>query len=168
MYAKSIDFQKKKWTCDLLNASQLLYPLRYMAVVIDGILLEFSPLFCLQPAEYKLITASPHNDKLEVVGWLVYGVKQLICRSKQSHLSYQHDRETDGQTDRISALYIQIQLKSKYFNRAVSCRREKFWWQNTLSQILFKSECIENCTNIHQYIFLQIRTLSYLPKFCAT
>ena len=54
-------------TCDLLNASQLLYPLSYMAVVFDGILLEFSPLLCLQPAaEHKLITALPCGDKLEV------------------------------------------------------------------------------------------------------
>ena len=45
------------------------YPLCYMAVVFDGMLLEFSPLFRLQPAaERKLITALPHGNKLEVGG----------------------------------------------------------------------------------------------------
>ena len=73
MYAKSIDFKKKNLltsgipTRDLLNASQLLYPLRHMAVVFDGMLLEFSPLLRLQPAaERNLITAFTRSDKLEV------------------------------------------------------------------------------------------------------
>jgi len=40
-----------------------------MAVVFDGMLLEFSPLLRLQPsAERKLITALPHGDKHEVGG----------------------------------------------------------------------------------------------------
>jgi len=53
-------------TRDLLNASQLHYPLSYMAVVFDGTLLEFSPLLCLQAAvEHKLITALIRGDKLE-------------------------------------------------------------------------------------------------------
>ena len=44
-------------TRNLLNASQLLYLLSYMAVVFDGMLLKFSPLICLQPAaECNLIT----------------------------------------------------------------------------------------------------------------
>ena len=48
-----------------LNASQLLYPLSHMAVAFNGMLLEFSPLLCLQPAaERKLITALPRDDKL--------------------------------------------------------------------------------------------------------
>ena len=76
MYAKSIDFQKKKnlftsgiRTRDLLNTSQLPYPLSHMAVVFDGMLLEFSPLLRLQPAaERNLITAFTHSDKLEVGG----------------------------------------------------------------------------------------------------
>ena len=38
-----------------------------MAVVLDGILLEFSPLLRLQPAaERKLIVVLPRGDKLEV------------------------------------------------------------------------------------------------------
>ena len=59
---KVLVFKKKVFTCwiqthNLLNANQLLYPLSYMAVVFDGILLEFSPLLRLQPAaECKLIT----------------------------------------------------------------------------------------------------------------
>ena len=72
---KSIDFRKKNlftsWirTRNLLNASQLLYPLSHMAVVFDGILLEFSPLLRLQPAaEHNLITALTRSDKLEVGG----------------------------------------------------------------------------------------------------
>jgi len=77
LYAKNIDFRKKKctvytsWirTCNFLNVSQLFYPLRYMAVVFEGMLLEFSPLFRLQAtAERKLITALPRGDKLEVGG----------------------------------------------------------------------------------------------------
>ena len=56
-------------TRDLLNASQLLYPLSYTAVVFSGMLLEFSPLLRLQPAaECNLITAFTCNGKLEVVG----------------------------------------------------------------------------------------------------
>ena len=40
-----------------------------MAVVYDGMLLEFSPLLRLQPAaERNLITAFTHGDKLEVGG----------------------------------------------------------------------------------------------------
>ena len=73
VYAKSIDLQKKKklftsWiqTHDLLNASQLLYPLSYTAVVFNGMLLEFSPLLRLQPAaEHNLITAFNHGDNPE-------------------------------------------------------------------------------------------------------
>ena len=70
---KSIDIQKKilftSWirTHDLLNASQLHYRLSHMAVVFNGMLLEFSPLLRLQPAaERNLITAFTHSDKLEV------------------------------------------------------------------------------------------------------
>ena len=71
---KVLIFKKKvftSWirTCDLLNANQLLYPLSYMAVVFDGMLLEFSPLLRLQPAaERNLITTFTHDDKLEVGG----------------------------------------------------------------------------------------------------
>ena len=72
MFAKSIDIQKKNlfttWiqARDLLNASQLLYPLSYMAVVLDRMLLEFSPLLHLQAVvERKLITALTHGDKLD-------------------------------------------------------------------------------------------------------
>ena len=40
-----------------------------MAVVFDGMLLEFSPLLRLQPAaERNLTTAFTHSDKLEVGG----------------------------------------------------------------------------------------------------
>ena len=72
MYAQSIDFREKVFTSwnrthDLLNASQQLYPLSYMTVVFDGMVLEVSPLLRLQPAaECKLITALPCNDKHEV------------------------------------------------------------------------------------------------------
>ena len=53
-------------TRDLLNASQLLYPLSHMAVVFG---VEFSPLLRLQPtAERNLITAFTRSDKLEVGG----------------------------------------------------------------------------------------------------
>jgi len=56
-------------THDLLNASQLLYPLSHMAVVFDGMLLEFSQLLRLQPsAERNLITTFTRGDKLEVGG----------------------------------------------------------------------------------------------------
>ena len=58
---------------------QLLYPLSHiaMAVVFDGMLLEFSPLLCL--AECNLVTAFTHGDKLEVgaVGCWVYDIRQL-------------------------------------------------------------------------------------------
>ena len=71
---KVLIFKKKLFTsliqaCDLLFASQLLYPLSHTAVVLDKMLLEFSPLPCLQPAaECNLITAFTHGDKFEVGG----------------------------------------------------------------------------------------------------
>ena len=72
---KVLNFKKKNLftsgirTRNLLNASQLLYPLSHMAVVFDGMLLEFSPLLRLQPAaECNLITAFTRGDKLEVEG----------------------------------------------------------------------------------------------------
>jgi len=71
VFAKSIDIKKNLFTTwirthDLLNASQLHYPLSYMAVVFNGMLLEFSPLLRLQAAvECKLITALTRGDKLE-------------------------------------------------------------------------------------------------------
>jgi len=43
--------------------------LSHMAVVFDGMLIEFSPLFRLQlTAVRNLITAFTHDDKLEVRG----------------------------------------------------------------------------------------------------
>ena len=53
---KVLIFKKNLFTSrirarDLLNASQLLYPLSHTAVVFDGMLLEFSPLPCLQPLQ---------------------------------------------------------------------------------------------------------------------
>ena len=67
--------------------SQLLYPLSYMAVVFNRMFLDFSPVLLLQPtAECKLITALTHGDKLEVGGWWVYGVRQLIWRCRQSQV----------------------------------------------------------------------------------
>ena len=70
------------------------------AVVFNGMLLEFSPLLRLQPAaERNLITALTRNDKLEIGGWWVYGVRQLICQCQQSHGSYGRDGRMDGQTD---------------------------------------------------------------------
>ena len=71
MFAKILIFKKNLFTTwirtrDLLNASQLHYRLSHMAVVFDGMLLEFSPLLRLQAAvECKLITAFTRGDKLE-------------------------------------------------------------------------------------------------------
>jgi len=68
---KVLIFGKKVFTSWIrtLNANQLLYPLSYMAVVFNGMLLEFSPLLHLQPSvECKLITALPRGDKLKVGG----------------------------------------------------------------------------------------------------
>ena len=57
-------------------------------MVFDGMLLKFSPLVRLQPtAERKLITALPHGDKLDVGGWWVYNIRQLISQSQQSQVS---------------------------------------------------------------------------------
>jgi len=101
--------QKKYWSSEkklftswirthhLLNASQLLYP---FGCGFDGMLLEFSPLLRLQPAaERNLITAFTRSDKLEVGGWWVYVVRQLIYRCRQSQASYRSDGRTDRQTD---------------------------------------------------------------------
>jgi len=75
VFAKVLIFKKKNlyanWirTCNLLNASQFHYQLSHMAVVFDGMLLEFSPFLRLQAAvERKLITALSCDDKLEVGG----------------------------------------------------------------------------------------------------
>jgi len=49
-----------------------------MAAVFDGMLLEFSPLLCLQAAvERKLITALTRSDKLEGGGGWFFDVRQL-------------------------------------------------------------------------------------------
>ena len=74
---KVLIFKKKvftSWirTCDLLNANQLLYPLSYMAVVFDGMLLEF--FHSIATAEHKLATALTRDDKLERGRGWVYGV----------------------------------------------------------------------------------------------
>ena len=71
---KVLSFEKNLFTswiqaCNLLNASQLLYPLSHMAVVFNGMLLEFSPLLRLQPAaERNMITEFTCGAKLEVGG----------------------------------------------------------------------------------------------------
>ena len=67
-------------------------------VVFNRILLEFSPVLHLQPAaEHKLTTALAHYDKLKVGRWWVYVIRQFICWYRQSHVSYWHDRQTEGQ-----------------------------------------------------------------------
>ena len=74
MYPKSINFNNSLFTSwnqtrTLLNASKFYYPLSNMAVVFDGMLLEFFPLLHLQPAaEHNLITALTCSNKLEVGG----------------------------------------------------------------------------------------------------
>ena len=71
MFAKVLIFKKNLFTTwiqirDLLNASQLHCRLSHMALVFNGMLLEFSPLRRLQVAvERKLITAFTRGDKLE-------------------------------------------------------------------------------------------------------
>ena len=109
MYAKSIDFRKKVFTSwirthDLLDASQLLYPLSYMAVVFDGMLFEFFSTF-LSSTRYRM-QADLTVTNLEVGGW-VYGVRQLICQSQQSQASYWHERQTDGRTGFQLYIYIE-------------------------------------------------------------
>jgi len=71
VFAKVLIFKKNLFTTwiqirDLLNASQLHCRLSHMALVFNGMLLEFSPLRRLQVAvERKLITAFTRGDKLE-------------------------------------------------------------------------------------------------------
>jgi len=84
-----------------------------MAVVFNGILLEFSPLLRLQPAaERNLITALTRSDKLKV--W-VYGVRQLICQCGQSQLSYRRDRQTDG---RIFSFIYRFTIMGRHTQKA--------------------------------------------------
>ena len=82
------------------------YRLSYIcSVVLSGMLLEFPPLLRLQPAaEWNLITASTRGNKLEVHRWWALGVWHLMCWCRQLEASYKRDRQTDRQTDRISAL----------------------------------------------------------------
>ena len=72
---KVLIFEKKNlftsWiqTHNLLNASQLHYPLSYPCCDFNGMLLEFSALLRLKPAvERNLITALTGGDKIEVGG----------------------------------------------------------------------------------------------------
>ena len=75
---KVLIFEKNLFTSgirtrDLLNASQLLYPLSHMAVVFNGMLLKFSPLLRLEPAaEQNLITALTCGNK-EDDGFMMLG-----------------------------------------------------------------------------------------------
>jgi len=81
--------------------------LSHKAMVFDGMLLKFSALLRLQPTtEHNLITALTRGDKLEVGGWCIYDVRQLICWYQQFQVSKRHDGQTDRQTDSFSALYI--------------------------------------------------------------
>ena len=69
LFAKSIDIQKKKKSVHYLDSNLRppeCNPLSYIAVVFDGMLLEFSPFLRLQAAvEYKLIIALTRGGKLE-------------------------------------------------------------------------------------------------------
>ena len=67
MFAKVLTFKKNLFTTRIRTRDlQLQYRLSHMAVVFDGMLLEFSPLLHLQAAiERKLITAFTRGDKLE-------------------------------------------------------------------------------------------------------
>ena len=128
MFAKVLIFKKKLfttwiWTCDNLNANQLLYRLSHMAAVFDGMLLEFSPLLRLQPAaECNLITAFTHGDKLEVGRWWVYDVRQLISCCRLTQVSYRCDRQTDGRI--FSFIYIdllsQIEVRHQQVSNCIS------------------------------------------------
>ena len=58
---------------------ELLYPLSHMAVVLDGMWLEFSPPLCLQPAaERNLITAFTRGDYPEVGILRSYDARQFL------------------------------------------------------------------------------------------
>jgi len=71
--------------------------LSHMAVVFDGMLLEFSPLLHLQSsAECNLIAAFTRGDKLEVGGWWVYDVRKLKSHCRLTQVSYWRDGRTDG------------------------------------------------------------------------
>ena len=70
---KVLIFEKKKKPVHQLESnprppecSKVHYPLSHMAVVFNRMLLEFSPLLCLQPvAESNLSNALTPGDKLE-------------------------------------------------------------------------------------------------------
>ena len=66
---------------------------------VPSFLLEFSPLLRLQAtAEQKLITALTHGDKLEVWGWWICDLRQLMRRCRQSQANYWRDRHKDRWT----------------------------------------------------------------------
>jgi len=94
-------------------------------------LLEFSPLLCLQPAtERNLITAFTRSDKPEVGGWCIYDVRQLICRCGQSQVSYRRDGRTDGQTDNRTAFQLYICRRYCIFSLhavVLSVKTKKMW-----------------------------------------
>ena len=71
-----------------MQVSQLHYRLSHMAVVFNGMLLEFSPLLHLQVVlECKLITALTHGEKLKGGGWWFFDVRQLMWWCQQSQAS---------------------------------------------------------------------------------
>ena len=66
-----------------------------MAVVFDEMLLEFFPLLHLQPAaERNLITTFTPCAKPEGGRGIMYTVRQLIWRCRQSQVSYRRDGRT--------------------------------------------------------------------------
>ena len=100
---KNYEFWKKKsslgfWTPTLWMQVSCTTYRTFCAVVLNGMLLDFSPLLCPQPAAgHKLITVLSCSDKLKAGEWyFFFGIKQLICQFQQFQESYQHDRQTDG------------------------------------------------------------------------
>ena len=147
-------------TRGLLNASQLLYPLSYKAVVFDGMLLKFSLLLLQTAAECKLITTLTRSDNHEAEGWWINNVRQLMCQCWKSQASYRHDRQTDGRTDRISLFYKRYPIFALYLSaRWRRPQTTKFYPEEVLTKFLIQyiQNCRYNwwtCLHICMYIYL--------------
>ena len=159
MYANSIDL-KKSAQLDLNPRPQVSCTTHWAigVVVFDGMLLEFSPFLCLQPAvERNVITALPRSDKPKVGRWWVCGVRLLIC-------CFGSPRRVIGMTDRQMDSFLASYI-DYMFNQPIIVAVFSITHQFPIAFISFNNPCTYGrynarlgCSGLKMAIFMQFST----------